>query len=80
MELEYKQTNAYLDANEQKLNDIFNYAKGYIDFLNNSKTEREAVSSGIKMATSFGYTPYTWAIASDPDKNCTITTAISLCF
>ena len=31
---------------------IFDYAKGYIDFMNHSKTEREIIKSSKKIAES----------------------------
>lgn len=35
--------------------DIFNYAKGYIQFMNQSKTEREIIKSSKKIAESNGF-------------------------
>ncbi len=58
--LVYKKRSYYelADADEKKA--IFDYAKGYMSFLNTAKTEREAVSEGIRMAEAEGYTPYSF--------------------
>ena len=36
-------------------NDIFNYANGYINFMNNAKTEREVIKESKKIADSNGF-------------------------
>ena len=58
--LVYKKKSYYelADADEKKA--IFDYAKGYMSFLNTAKTEREAVREGIRMAEAAGYTPYSF--------------------
>lgn len=55
----YKQKNGYdiIDAAEMKLCE--DYCKGYMRYLNVSKTEREAVAEGIKLAEARGFVPYT---------------------
>ena len=45
----------WLDLNNNTKQDIFSYAKGYINYLNNSKTEREIISSSKKMAEENGF-------------------------
>ncbi len=35
------------------------YARGYVDFIDAAKTEREAVKKSIQMAEKLGFTPYT---------------------
>ena len=57
-ELTFKKTNIFEKADEKEMNSIFSYAEGYKEFLNNAKTEREAVTEGIKMAVEKGYSPY----------------------
>lgn len=54
----YTPKNAYdlIDDKERKLSDQF--AEEYKDFLNNAKTEREAVSYAIQMAEKNGFVPY----------------------
>ncbi|MBO5653589.1 MAG: aminopeptidase, partial [Clostridia bacterium] len=37
---------------------MFTYAKGYMNFLDEAKTEREAVDVSVRMAEEKGYTPY----------------------
>ena len=39
----------------QEMNNIMNYAKGYIDFMNKSKTEREVIKESKKIAESNGF-------------------------
>lgn len=43
------------DASEKEKNDIFEYAKGYIDFLNKSKTERQCIKEARKLADENGF-------------------------
>ena len=45
----------WLDLNDNTKQDIFSYAKGYINYLNNLKTEREIISSSKKMAEENGF-------------------------
>ena len=47
--------NGWLDLNNNTKQDIFSYAKGYINYLNNSKTEREIISSSKKIAEENGF-------------------------
>ena len=39
----------------EKVNEIFNYCNGYINFLNKSKTEREIIKSAKQMADENGF-------------------------
>ena len=57
-ELGYERKNVYAEADEKKIKEIFDYAEGYKKFLDSSKTEREAVKSGIAIAEKYGYKPY----------------------
>ena len=50
-----KKENGWVLKNQEERNTIMEYAKGYIDFLNRSKTEREIVASCKKMADSNGF-------------------------
>ena len=45
----------WLSADENRLSEIFNYCNDYIDFLNNSKTEREIVETAKRMADERGF-------------------------
>ncbi len=58
MQLEYKRLNVYKEADEKKLNDIFEYAEKYKSFLNASKTERDAAVCAVALAKEQGYKPY----------------------
>lgn len=59
MDLTYKKQNVYALADEQELKAISDYAEGYKRFLDNGKTEREAVKETIEMIEKKGYKPYT---------------------
>jgi len=54
----YKQKNGYELIDEKELPLVESYCKGYMDFLGEAKTEREAVAVGIKLAESKGFVPY----------------------
>ena len=58
MDLSYKKQNIYAVASEKELAEIQAYSEGYKSFLNNSKTEREAVVSGIALVKARGYKEY----------------------
>ena len=47
--------NGWENLDESSKENIYNYANGYMDFLNNSKTEREIVSTSKRMAESQGF-------------------------
>ena len=47
--------NGWLDLNNNTKQDVFSYAKGYINYLNKSKTEREIISSSKKIAEENGF-------------------------
>ena len=57
-ELFYEQKNGYdlIDAKERL--ELEDYCLGYMDFLNDSRTEREAVKNAIAMAKEQGFTEY----------------------
>ena len=50
-----KKENGWKSKNEEERNTIFAYAKGYIDFMNKSKTEREIVVRSKQIAESNGF-------------------------
>ena len=58
--LVYKKENFFEVSSEEKIEKAYEYAKGYAAFLDNAKTEREAVGQAIAYAKSKGYTPYTF--------------------
>jgi len=55
----YKPKNVYSVADEATEKAIYDYAEEYKTYLDASKTEREAVIEGIKLAEAKGYVPYT---------------------
>ncbi len=57
-ELSYKKKNIFEEATPEKIDAIYEYSKGYMSFLDNSKTEREATETAIEMLASAGYTEY----------------------
>ena len=59
MDLTYKRRNVYAVSDKEELKRIMDYAEGYKCFLDNGKTEREAVAQTIAMAEKAGYKPYT---------------------
>ena len=56
--LEYKNQNAFEVISEEELERSFAYAESYKLFLDNAKTEREAVDCAIRLAEKRGYRPY----------------------
>ena len=56
--LSYKKKNVYEEANAEKIKAIYDYAEGYMKYLDDAKTEREAVVTSIAMAKKNGYTEY----------------------
>ncbi len=58
MDLTYKRTNVYAAADAAETDAIMAYAEGYKSFLDSSKTEREAVSTAVKLLEAKGYKPY----------------------
>ena len=56
--LSYKRKNVYEEASSEKIKAIYDYAEGYMNYLDAAKTEREAVEVSIEMARKQGYTEY----------------------
>ena len=56
--LSYKKRNIYEEATPEKIKTIYDYCEGYKTYLDNSKTEREAVEAAIALAEAKGYTEY----------------------
>jgi aspartyl aminopeptidase len=56
--LSYTKKNVYEEASSEKIEAIYNYAKGYMNYLDNSKTEREAVESTVSILKKYGFTEY----------------------
>ena len=60
--LGYKKTNFYEKADEEAIKAAYDYAPGYMKYLDDAKTEREAVTVSIAMAEKEGYIPYTFGM------------------
>ena len=56
--LSYKKKNVFEQSSAEEIKQIFDYAKGYMQFLDDAKTEREAVNATITMIEKQGYTEY----------------------
>jgi aspartyl aminopeptidase len=54
----YKKKNVYEEASSEKIQQIFEYSKGYMKYLDNSKTEREATETSIAMLRAAGFSEY----------------------
>lgn len=57
-DLFYRKKNVYEESDAEKIANIYSYAKGYMRYLDNSKTEREAVRESIAMLEKAGYREY----------------------
>lgn len=57
-ELSYKKESYFETADAATVEKMFEYAQGYMRFLDEAKTEREAVAFGVRAAKEKGYTPY----------------------
>ncbi len=58
-ELFYKQKNGYDTMDTQQRVAMEDYCRGYISFLNDARTEREAVKTAIEFAEDAGFVEYT---------------------
>lgn len=56
--LTYSKKNVYEEASSEKIKAIYEYSKGYMNYLDNSKTEREATEVSISMLNEHGFTEY----------------------
>lgn len=56
--LSYSKKNIFECASSDKVKEIFDYAKGYMNYLDNSKTEREATVASIKILEEAGFSEY----------------------
>ena len=56
--LSYKKKNVFEEASAEEIKQIYDYAKGYMQYLDDAKTEREAVTASIAMIEKQGYTEY----------------------
>ena len=58
--LTYEKKSVYEKAPAEVIAKAKDYAKGYLSFLDATKTEREGVAESIRMAEAAGYRPYTF--------------------
>ena len=56
--LSYSRKNIFEASSPEKIAQIFEYSKGYMKFLDDAKTEREATVAAIALAEAKGYTEY----------------------
>ncbi len=61
-DLLYSKTNFYEKSNESEIKAAYDYCVGYCDYMDNSKTEREAVKTSIALAEANGYKPYAFGM------------------
>ena len=56
--LTYKKRNVFEEASPEKIKEIYEYSKGYMNYLDNAKTEREATKTSIAILEKNGFTEY----------------------
>ncbi len=60
--LYYRSENVYDALTDAQRQEMTAYAKGYMEFLDAAKTEREAVTFAVALAEKHGYRPYTFGM------------------
>ena len=55
MNLHYEKRNIWQEADQERLDEIYDYGERYKAFLDNAKTEREACDEIIEKAKANGY-------------------------
>ncbi|MBQ8431771.1 MAG: aminopeptidase [Clostridia bacterium] len=60
--LSYEKKTVYEKAGKEIVEKAYEYAKDYVKFLDASKTEREAIREGVRMAEAAGYRPYSFGM------------------
>lgn len=61
MDIKYKRKNVYKEADGNELKKIYDFAEGYKNFLNNSKTERDAAKEAKREAEAHGFKPFSFS-------------------
>ncbi|MBD5632767.1 MAG: aminopeptidase [Clostridia bacterium] len=61
MDLKYTRKNVYKEADGKQLETIYEFAEGYKEFLDNSKTERDAAITAKKLAEENGFKPFSFS-------------------
>lgn len=54
----YKKASVYDKCDAGEIEEMYAYAEGYKAYLDEAKTEREAVKASVRMAEAAGFTPY----------------------
>lgn len=65
-ELFYKAKNTYEALSEEDIAAAYDYAAGYMKFLDSGKTERECVKEGVALLESAGFSPYIFGMKVVP--------------
>ena len=60
--LSYEKKTVFEKAGKDVVDAAYEYAKGYVAYLDASKTEREAAVESIRIAEAAGYRPYTFGM------------------
>ena len=61
--LSYEKKTVFAKAGKDVVDAAYEYAKGYVAYLDAAKTEREAAVESIRIAEAAGYRPYTFGMA-----------------
>ncbi|MCD7729517.1 MAG: aminopeptidase, partial [Clostridia bacterium] len=61
MDLQYERKNVYKVSDKAQTEKIYAFSEDYKQFLNNSKTERDASRTAKKLAEENGYTPFSFS-------------------
>lgn len=77
--LTYKRTNVYETADETLMTEIFDFAEGYKQFLDEGKTERECCAYVEAAAKAAGYEAFDLAASSRQATRFITTTAEKIC-
>jgi aspartyl aminopeptidase len=56
--LSYTKKNVFEQSSPEKIKKMFDYSEGYMKYLDNSKTEREATAASIAILKKAGFTEY----------------------
>ena len=59
----YEKQTVFAKAGKEVAQAAYEYSKGYVSYLDASKTEREAVTEGIALAEKAGYRPYEFGMS-----------------
>lgn len=58
MELTYNKKNTFKEATKEQKEEMEAFASAYKTYLDNAKTERDAVKTSVALAEKYGYTPF----------------------